>query len=826
MNNWFKQNWQHLLAVGIFVAMAFVYASPVLDGKTLGQTDVMQSKAMQKEINAYKKTDGTGPLWTNQMFGGMPSYQIWANYPNNLVTYVQDALVKLFPSPANLIFLYLLGGYILFAVMGISFWLRIAGAIGLAFTSYNFIIIDAGHVNKALAIAYFPILIAGVFLIFRNKQIWGLMTLSLGMALELRANHVQMTYYLFMALGLYFIQQGWFAIKTKTYIPYLKNLGLVAVAVLIGVAVNSTSILLNNEYVKETMRGGTELSLNDEDKKVSKGLDKNYAYQWSQGIGECITFLIPNAYGGGGRTELPKDAASVQLLTSKGVQANQAAGFMGQFTYWGPKPFTSGPTYFGAVIFFLFVLGLVIVRNPMKWWILSAVLFSIALSLGKHFDSFSNIFFDYFPLYNKFRAVESILVIAALLVPVLAVMAVEELVEATAESRKELLKKGSRALYITGGFIVLLWVMPSLFLDFQGNNDDRIRQQMMQMSNGDEGFANEAVAAIQSDREGLLKADALRSLAFVLLAAGVLYLLLNQKIKKEYAFMALLLLILVDMWTVDKRYLNNELFISKSKQKNFFQPRPVDQQIMTDTDPNYRVFDQTISTFESASTSYFHKTVGGYSAVKLRRIQDVITHQIATDTVNEQVLNMLNTKYYIFPDRNNNNEPVAVRNPGALGNAWFVKKISFAKDANEEMKALSKLQPKEELITDVKFESMIKPIAGAIDSSATIQQTAYHPEKLTYAYSSSTPQTVVFSEIYYKDGWNAYVDGKETPYFRANYILRAIQMPAGKHTIEFRFEPKMYAVGERIAMAGSLALILLIGGGIFMEWRNRKQAAA
>lgn len=820
MNNWFKTNWKHIAAIVFLIVLAFVYVSPVMDGKRLAQSDIMQATAMQKEIKDNLKPDGTGPLWTNQMFGGMPSYQIWIQYPNNIATYINRYISIIFPNPANMIVMYLIGAYILFAVMGVNVWLSLLGAIAIAFSSYNFIIIEAGHMNKAIAIGYFPILLAGVFLIFDKRWIWGAVMLSLGMAVELRSGHIQMTYYLFIAIGLYFVYQAIQTIRNKAWMDYGKAVIISGLAIGIGVSINATNLMINSEYVKETMRGGTELTLTDGDKKVSKGLDKDYAYQWSQGIGECTTFLIPNAYGGGGRTEMPKDGESVKLLVGKGVAANQAEGFVGQFAYWGPKPFTSGPTYFGCVIFFLFVLGLVIVRNPLKWWILSAVVLSILLSLGKHFEGFSNLFFDYVPMYNKFRAVESILVIAALLIPVLAVMTVQEIAEAKDDELSKLINKGKKVVYGFAALLAILWLAPSMVYDFQGQNDENVRQQMMQMSNGDEAFSNQMVTALQEDRASLFKADTLRSFLFIAMAIAVLYLLATRKLKSEYALMALAVLVLVDMWSVDKRYLNNEAFVSKSKVKNYFQPREVDLQIMQDKDPNYRVFDVSVNTFGDATPSYFHKTVGGYNAVKLRRINDIITHQLTGDSTNQEVLNMLNTKYFIIADKASN-QAVAIPNPNALGNAWFVRKATAVKGANEEMLALRNLQPKTELVYDEQFKADVKPIEGRVDTFATIHLTSYSPEKLVYDYESTSAQTAVFSEIYYKAGWKAYLDGKEVPYFRANYILRAMQVPSGKHTIVFEFKPETFYLGEKISLAGSVVLMLLIGGGLFMNYRKK-----
>ncbi len=824
MNNWFKNNWQHFAAICFFVVLAFVYASPILNGKTLAQSDVIQSKAMQTELLKYEQPDGTRPLWTNQMFGGMPAYQLGIQYSSSIASVVFKGITKLLPSPSHLIVLYCFCAYILFSILGLNFWISLLGAIAIGFTSYNFIIIEAGHLNKGLAISFFPLILASCFLAYRKNYLWAVILASIGMALELRAGHIQMTYYLFLAIGLLVILQAWLAYREKAWRGFLVGSAALALGILIGMSTNITNILINREYVSETMRGGTELSLNAKDKKSVTGLDKDYAYQWSQGIGECITFMIPNAYGGGSGTKLPNDAEAVNLLTQKGVAKNQAEGFIGQFSYWGPKPFTSGPTYFGAIVLFLFILGIFIVRNPLKWWIISAVLLSVCLSLGKHFDSFSNLFFDYFPMYNKFRAVESILVVAALLIPVLAAIALQEIIDASAERKKEIIRTGKKIVYGTVGVLVLLWLVPSAFFDFQGESDKVVIEQIMQMSNGDQAFSDQMVSALHNDREQLFKNDTLRSLAFIALAITLLYLLVVKKTKKEYVLVGLALLVLVDMWVIDKRYLNNDGYVSKSKVKNYFQPREADFQILQDKDPNYRVFDVSVNTFNTASTSYFHKTIGGYSAVKLRRIQDIIEHQLSVDSGNrEGVLNMLNTKYFIVQN-SQKNQPMAIPNPDALGNAWFVRKVIITDGANAEMLALNKLNPKVELVADAQFTAVIQPIPAVIDTNATIKLTAYEPEHLTYDYQSITAQTVVFSEIYYKAGWKAFIDGKEEPYFRANYILRALQVPEGKHKIEFTFRPETYYTGEKISYAGSALLVLLLLGGIFITFRKKPEA--
>lgn len=820
MNNWFKRNWLHLAAIGIFLALTYVYLSPLLEGKLPALNDIMQASAMQKEVMANKKADGTGPLWTNQMFGGMPSYQIWIQYPGSISTYINQVINAVFASPANIVFLYLLCAYILLTVMELPFWLCLIGAIGMAFTSYNFIIIEAGHINKAAAIAYFPLVMAGFVLAYRKKYVLGGLITALALAMELRSSHLQMTYYLFLALGLFILMQAWIAFKEKAWNDFLKGTLAIGLGIVLGIGTNITNLLINNEYAKETIRGGTELTLTESDKKVSKGLDKDYAYQWSEGPIECFSFLVPNAVGGGSGTPLPDDAKSVKLLSDRGVQKSQAQSYLSQFSYWGPKPFTSGSYYFGIIILFFFILGLFIVNKPIKWWILTAVSFSILLSFGKYFQSFSDLFFDHFPMYNKFRAVESILVIAGFLIPLLAVLTIQEILTRI-DQRKEILKLSLRTFYVLGGLLVLIYLLPSLFLSFASENDGNIRNQMEQMSGGDAGFAGQLIDAIQSDRASLAQNDALRSIAFVALAMGLLFLFLKDKLKKEYLLAGLAVLILVDMWSVDKRYLNSDAFMAKGKRKNYFQARPADEQILQDTDPNYRVFDATISTYNSASTSYFHKTIGGYHAAKLRRMQDIIEHQLAGDSLNRAVLNMLNAKYFIVPGADK--QPQAVRNPDALGNCWFVSNVKYVKGANEEMQALTGLEPTVQAVVDERFKSALTATGFNPDSGASIRLTNYVPDHLTYESNSKEKSLAVFSEVYYEKGWNAYIDGQLTPHLRADYILRALEIPAGKHKIEFIFEPSSYKTGETIAGISSIILLLGIGFVGFQSIRSARK---
>ncbi len=823
MNNWFKRNGIHLAIIGIFIALCFVYFSPALQGKALYQSDVLMAQGMQKEIMDFKAKDGKGPLWTNSMFGGMPAFQIWVQYPNNVTTYVISFFKTVFPNPIDTVLLYLLGAYLLFCVLRINPWLAAAGAIAFAFSSYNFQIIDAGHSNKAMAIAFFPPILAGIILTFRRQYILGAVLTALFLAIEIRTNHIQMTYYLFIALLIYVGIELYHAIKSKSSKDFIQSFAYLAAASVLAIAVNAGMLWTTYEYSTETIRGKSNLTT---DKSTpNNGLDKEYAYQWSQGVGESLTFLVPNAYGGGSGPNLDEKSEVAKALTAKGIPAEQLLPAMQQLsqvglsTYWGDKQFTSGPWYFGSIICFLFILGLFIVKNRIKWWILSASILCLLLSFGRHLPFLSDLFFNYFPLYNKFRAVESILVIVGFLIPVLAILAVKEVASQTEEPKK-LLKNLLYSLYITGGLLILLIVLPTAFLSFKTQNHGLFIEQLTQITNGDKGFADSIANALVDDRISLARMDALRSLLFVLIGAGLVWALIRKKMNTQFVFIALAVVILVDLWSIDRRYLNNEKFVEKNVLNQQFQPRDVDQLIMRDQS-YYRVLDLSQGNpFSNSVPSYFHKSLGGYHAAKLKRYQEVLDKQF-NGAINEDVLDMLNTKYLITADQNGQKETMKNRSTAA-GHAWFVQKIEYVKNADEEMMAISSFDPKNVMVVDQKFKSLIDVNKVGYDGNGFIRLTNYHPDHLTYEYSSGRDALAVFSEMWYEKGWNAYVDGGKIPYFRADYILRAAQLPGGNHKLEFKFEPTSYYTGETISLIASILLLLSLGYAIFLEVKRKE----
>jgi hypothetical protein len=818
MNNWFKRNGIHFAIAAIFLVICFIYFTPAFQGKTIGQNDVTRAQSTQKEVNDYKAKDTT-ILWTNQIHGGMPTFQIWAPYKANLTTWVINAVNYSLPNPIGTILIFLLGAYLLFCVLKLNPWLAAAGAVAFTFSSYNIILLVAGHANQAFAIAFFAPILAGILLILRGKHFTGAAVTALALALEIRANHVQMTYYLLLVLLILVGIELYHAIKTKTIAAFLKSLAYVGAAVLLAVVVNASMLWSTYEYGKDTIRGKSNLTQHTTE--PSNGLPKDYAYQWSQGVGECLTFLIPNAYGGSGRGPVDADSHVVKALVEKGAPADQAA-YIAQNAmplYWGEKPFTEGPFYFGAVICLLFVWGLFIVKNRIKWWLLGAVVFTMLLSFGKNWPYVSDLFFNYFPLYNKFRAVESILAVAGLCFPILALLAVNEAI--VNNNKADLFKKLKIAFYITGGISLVIAALPTLFLSFKPSNQQAYIDQLSQMLRIDNATASSLAQALVEDRASVAQADAIRSLIFVALTFAIAWAFIKKKINVTVLSVGFLALILVDMWTVDKRYLNNDSFAAK-QDNNAPQPREVDQFILKDKDPNFRVIDLTQSITGDGVTPFFYKSIGGYSAARLKRFQEVVDEQL-TKSINHDVLDMLNTKYIISADPKTQNLGMQV-NQNACGHAWFVKSVKYAENADQEMQAISSFAPKDEAIIDKQYKSVIDEKQLGVDPAGKIDLVSYSPDHLVYQSGSTASQIAVFSEIYYNQGWKMLIDGVEKPYFRADYLLRAAQIPTGNHKIEFIFHPTSYYAGENISLAGSILLVLALGGAIYTE--NKKKPAA
>jgi hypothetical protein len=831
MNNWFKRNSIHFLIAAIFVVICFIYFTPAFQGKTLGQVDVLGAQSTQKEINDYRAKDTT-ILWTNQIFGGMPTYQIWAPYPSNVASTIVKVLIAAFPNPIYDVLLLLFGTYFLFIVLKLNPWLAAAGAVAFMFSSYNIILLVAGHSNQALAIAFFAPIIASVILTLRGRYLLGGSLTALFMALELKANHIQMTYYLLIALVILIGFELYHAIKTKTTSSFLKSIGCLAAAFLLAVLVNASLLWSTLEYSSDSYRGKSNLSQHTTE--PSNGLSRDYAYQWSQGVGECLTFLIPNAYGGpSGQSEaLDQNSATAKVFIDKGVAPEQAATYaqqMGQFPglsmYWGNKPSTAGPFYFGAVICFLFLFGLLIVKNRIKWWLLATVVLTVLLSFGSNWPYVSDLFFNYVPLYNKFRAVESIIAVAMICFPIMAFLAVSEVINST--DKKVIFKKLKLTLYIMGGLTLVLIVAPQLFLSFKTSDYENGITYLAKALKGDTAMATSVANAMVSDRTDLERMDAIRTLIFIVITFGLLWAFIKGKVNVTVFSIGLFALVLIDMWQVDKRYLKDSNFQDKQEADLAVKPRDVDTFIQRDPDPDYRVFDYSdLQGMEQDTYNpFFHKSISGYSAARLKRYDELMSNQLLQNPPNHDVLDMLNTKYIISQDTAHNYK--MQRNETACGHAWFVKKMTFAKNADEEMKAISSFSPKDEAIVDQQYKGLmdIKKQYGG-DPNATITLTHYNPDDMVYQTGSTSDQVAVFSEIYYNKGWKMYIDGKESPYFRADYVLRAAQIPVGNHKVEFIFHPASYYTGEKISLAGSILLILALGGAVYTESKNKKPLTA
>jgi len=782
----------HLIVILLFVGISFAYFSPVMQGKMIDMPDIKNHTGMSKEVVDFRNETGEEALWTNSMFSGMPAYQISTKSNGNLIQYVVKTISLGIPRPANLLFLYLLGFYILLLSLKVDYRLAAVGAIAFAFSSYFFIIIQAGHMTKAHAIAYVPMVVAAVLYTYRGKLFLGGVLTALTVALELYANHLQITYYLVLMLLIIGLVQFIKDLKANNLTDFAKRSAVLVFAGLLASGTSLTRLATTMEYGEESTRGKSELTT-DLDNKTS-GLDKDYATSWSYGVAETFTLLIPNFHGGASQGSLTTDSETYQAIK----RAPNAKQLIKQLPlYWGTQPFTSGPTYAGAIVIFLFVLGLFFVKSEMRTWLILATILSIMLAWGKNFMGLTELFLDYFPGYNKFRAVSMILVIAEFTIPLLGFVALNKFIKSD-KSEKEKKKPLQLAFYIVGGLTLLFALVPSMFFDFVGGQDASLEKN---------GWP---IDALQSDRAGLLSADAWRSFIFIALTFATLWMYLKNKLQSKYVILIVGVLILADMWTVNKRYLNDDHFVRKSKVETPYQPTQADNQILNDKDPNFRVYNQSVSTFNDASTSYFHKSIGGYHGAKLKRYQELIENHISKG--NMAVLNMLNTKYFINP------KGQAQQNPGAMGNAWFVNSVNIVPNADAEIDALNNLDVRNKAVVDSRFKDLV--IQNSSNENSSISLTDYEPNYLKYTSTSTSDGIVIFSEIYYEKGWNAYVDGELKPHFRANYVLRGMQVPTGNHIIEFKFEPKTYQIGESVSLASSIILLLLLGFVSFKEFKD------
>jgi len=800
----------HFFALALFIVAALAYFTPVLQGKVIFQSDIAQYTGMAKEQIDFKKRTGEEPYWTNSAFGGMPTFQLGAQYPHNYIKKL-DLALRFLPRPADYLFLYLLGFYILLCCLKVDYRLAVLGALAFGFSTYLIIILGVGHNAKAHAIAYLPMLLGGIILVFRKQYVWGFILTALAMALEINANHYQMTYYfmlLVLILGTVYLVD---AIRKKQLKHYFISVALLLVAVLLGVATNATSLLATKEYADWSTRSKSELTIAPDGtpKENTGGLSKEYITQYSYGITESLNLFIPRMFGGSNSEDLGQDSKTFDYLIEKGISKTQALDFTtGLPLYWGDQPGTSAPAYVGAVLFFLFFLGLFLVENKAKWWILGGVIMSLILSWGKNFSLLTDFMIDYFPLYDKFRAVSSIQVILELCVPILSILALAALFDASIEKAKKL-KALKISFFISIGIGILIFSSKGLF-HFEGASDAYLEQN----------YGNELMMMIRLDREAVYTSDTLRSLLYVLLVAIVLWFFIKEKINKNILVLLIGLLVLFDLVGVAKRYVNDDDFVRQKAMTAPFPETPIDQQLKQDPEI-FRVFNPAEG-LNGASTSFYHQSIGGYHAAKPAKIQDLFDFHIYSGNLN--VLNMLNVKYVIQQDKEGNTYPA--ENSDTNGNAWFVKKLDKVNSADEEIMALKALDTKSTAVVNIQKFANVKRFEYQIDSLASIKLLNYSPNHLTYEADNLNLGLAVFSEMYYEKGWNAYIDGVLKTHFRVNYALRALEIPEGKHKIEFKFEPQVIKTGSTIVLASTGLLGLLILTAIGFSFRRSRKTAS
>ena len=817
ISNRIKPALSHLLAILIFITISLVYFYPLLEGKVMHTNDGTVAQNAAKEISDFRAKYGKEPLWTNSMFSGMPAYLISTIYKGNLLRYVNSA-INFLKHPASSIFLTMLGFYILLLMFKTDSRLAVAGAIAYGFSTYFFFILSAGHNTKALAIAYMAPMIGSIFYAYRYDAIKGALLATFFLTLEIIANHPQITYYALVCILVFILTEFIYSLREKEIPKFFKSSLILIVPLVLSVGMNFSSIYSTYEYGKYSTRSKSELETIDSNK--TSGLDRDYITQWSYGVDETLTLLIPN-FKGGACKPFDKSSETVTVL-----RRNNAAQYVNQFQqYWGTQPWVDGPVYVGAIVVFLFILGLIIVKGAVKWWLLGATILSVMLAWGKNFMPLTNLFLDFFPGYNKFRAVTMILVIAEFCIPLLGILALKNIFNG-AVSKKDLLKGIKIALGFTGGLTLLFVLFPGIAGSFISPAETGIE------------LPDWLSSALIADRQKLLRSDALRSLILILLATSVIIAFFYEKLTRDYAILLLAVLFLTDMWLIDKRYLSSDKFVRKEAKAKLQAPTTADTYILQDKS-YFRVLNVSVSPFNDASSSHFHKSIGGYHGAKLKRYQELIdTSLISNISVirtigssaksiedfesvfnSTSALNMLNTKYVIYSPE----APPLVNNK-ALGNAWFVENPLFADNANEEISGVNRINPATQTVIDKRFQNLVTKSSYPVANEDTIDLKSYEPNELVYTSSAAEEKLAVFSEIYYPAGWKSYIDGKEIPHFRVNYVLRGMIIPAGDHEIKFRFEPASYIVGNKISYASSAIFILLILGYFLKEMRSKTKS--
>lgn len=806
MNN-LNRFYPHLAVFLAFIAISLFYFYPVLQGKKMLQSDIVQYTAMAKEQNDFRAEFKQEPYWTNSAFGGMPTYQLGAQFPHNYIKKL-DGFIRFLPRPADYLFLYFICFYVLLMVLKVKPLQAFFGALAFGFSTYLIVIFSAGHNAKAHAIAYMPLVVAGVLLVFKNRLILGGLLTIFAFALEINANHPQMTYYLLfllLSIGIYFLFEN---IKAKTIKNLLPQVGVFVLSCLLAIGLNATSLLATKEYANESTRGKSELTFNaDGSKKITKeALSYDYITEYSYGVLESFNLISPRIFGGSNSENVGTNSESYQYVLENNVPENEAKEIVKSIPlYWGDQPIVSGPAYIGAIVFFLMVLALFTDKRKIKYVFLSGILLSLFLSWGKNFSVLTNFFIDYVPLYNKFRAVSSIQVVLELCMPVLAVMGLQSFIKLDIESQKW--KYLWQTATFCGGLILVLFIAKSSF-DFSGESDDYILQN----------YGPDFMNAIKADRKSMFSADLLRSLFLFVSVFGILWVFIKQRISEKTTVILVGLFMVADLFFIAKNYVNSDNFSSAKEVNEPFVEAPFDTAILEDA-THYRVFEVSENAMSNPRPSYFHKSIGGYHAAKPRRMQELFDYHIINN--NREVLNMMHVKYLI--QRNEKGEQFPVENTQTNGNAWFVEQLQIVTNADAEMKALARVKTKVTALID-KNEITKMPIKTVFqkDTSATIKLISYKPNEIVYQSKNSNNGFAVFSEMYYKNGWNAYIDGKLNQHCRVNYAIRGLQIPAGNHKIEFKFEPKVIKTGSTIALISFLLSILLLFVGIYYLYKNNK----
>ena len=801
----------HILSVLGFIFIALIYFYPVLQGKKIYQSDIVQYTAMAKEQNDFRASENAEPYWTNSAFGGMPTYQLGAKYPNDFIGDLDDAL-RFLPRPADYLFLYFFGFYILLLILKIDPLKAFFGALAFGFSTYFIVIFGAGHNAKAHAIAYFPLVIGGILLVFRKKYIVGGLLTLIAVALELNANHFQMTYYLLLvviSIGVYYSYK---LFKNKDYKSIGKIASTFAIALVLAIGLNATNLLATKEYAAFSTRSKSDLKLDEKGKLKTdnSALSRVYITEYSYGIAESLNLIAPRLFGGASGESLGKDSEIVAYLQQQQVgegefiSEEKAIEYAadGMPTYWGDQTSVAGPAYIGAIVFFLAVLCLYHDKRKFKYIFVAGAIASLLLSWGKNFSILTNFFIDYVPMYDKFRAVSSIQVILEFCIPVLAILGFQSFFT----NKENQLKSLKFTVYTTFGIIIALFLCKSMF-SFSGANDGNYIKM----------YGPEFMNALKADRKTLYSADLLRSGFFMLVAATSLWFYIKNTFSANTTVIIIGLFMVTDLVLVDKNYVSTKDFVAARQVDEPFEPTNADLQILQDKSI-YRVL-EVDGNLNSSRASNFHQSIGGYHAAKPKRIQELFDYQIANN--NKEIIDMLNVKYIIQSDEKE--EQVASKNPDANGNAWFVKELKMVKNVDEEMKALTNLNTKNAAVTQEEISSKFKLSKQfSKDSLATIKLTNYKPNNLKYVSNNKNEGIAVFSEMYYKDGWNAYIDGKLTDHFKVNYALRALKIPSGNHKIEFKFEPQVIKTGSTISLISSFLVLGLIGFGVYIKLKKKR----